>query len=168
MTATEVHVRVGLIRQLLGPVYGRLQSEYLQPFVERCFGLALRAGALGQPPQSLRGRQFHVRYISPLARAQRLEDVVAMDRLETGLLTKAQTQPGLLDIYDWEEADRLRAQYLGVPGKLMRSDDDIKMIRDARQEAAQEAEQKQAMAQQVEAQAKNPEAAGVMGALLAA
>jgi hypothetical protein len=168
MTATEVHVRVGLIRQLLGPVYGRLQSEYLQPFVERCFGLAFRAGALGQPPQSLAGRQFHVRYISPLARAQRLEDVVAMDRLETGLLTKAQTQPGLLDIYDWEEADRLRAQYLGVPGKLMRSDDDIKMIRDARQEAAQEAEQKQAMAQQVEAQAKNPEAAGVMGALMAA
>ena len=168
MTATEVHVRVGLIRQLLGPVYGRLQSEYLQPFVERCFGLAFRAGALGQPPQSLAGRQFHVRYISPLARAQRLEDVVAMDRLETGLLTKAQTQPGLLDIYDWEEADRLRAQYLGVPGKLMRSDDDIKMIRDARQEAAQEAEQKQAMAQQVEAQSKNPEAAGVMGALMAA
>ena len=47
MTATEVHVRVGMIRQLLGPVYGRLQSEYLQPFVERCFGLAFRAGILG-------------------------------------------------------------------------------------------------------------------------
>jgi len=169
MTATEVHVRVGLIRQLLGPVYGRLQSEYLQPFVERCFGLAFRAGALGQPPQSLAGRQFHVRYISPLARAQRLEDVVAMDRLETGLITKSQQgKPELMDIYDWEEADRLRAQYLGVPGKLMRSDDDIKVIRDARAEAAQKAEQQQMMQQQVEAQAKNPEQAGVMGALMAA
>lgn len=168
MTATEVHVRVGLIRQLLGPVYGRLQSEYLQPFVERCFGLALRAGALGQPPQSLAGRQFHVRYISPLARAQRLEDVVAMDRMETGIITKSQTKPELMDIYDWEEADRLRAQYLGVPGKLMRSDDDIKVIRDARAEAAQKAEQQQMMQQQVEAQSKNPEQAGVMGALMAA
>ena len=168
MTATEVHVRVGLIRQLLGPVYGRLQSEYLQPFVERCFGLALRAGALGQPPQSLAGRQFHVRYISPLARAQRLEDVVAMDRMETGIITKSQTKPELMDIYDWEEADRLRAQYLGVPGKLMRSDDDIKVIRDARAEAAQKAEQQQMLQQQVEAQSKNPEQAGVMGALMAA
>ena len=168
MTATEVHVRVGLIRQLLGPVYGRLQSEYLQPFVERCFGLALRAGALGQPPQSLAGRQFHVRYISPLARAQRLEDVVAMDRMETGIITKSQTKPELMDIYDWEEADRLRAQYLGVPGKLMRSDDEIKVIRDARAEAAQKAEQQQMLQQQVEAQSKNPEQAGVMGALMAA
>lgn len=168
MTATEVHVRVGLIRQLLGPVYGRLQSEYLQPFVERCFGLALRAGALGQPPQSLRGRQFHVRYISPLARAQRLEDVVAMDRMETGIITKSQTKPELMDIYDWEEADRLRAQYLGVPGKLMRSDDDIDVIRKARAEEAQRQEQKQMLQQQVEAQAKNPEQAGVMGALMTA
>lgn len=168
MTATEVHVRVGLIRQLLGPVYGRLQSEYLQPFVERCFGLALRAGALGQPPQSLAGRQFHVRYISPLARAQRLEDVVAMDRMETGIITKSQTKPELMDIYDWEEADRLRAQYLGVPGKLMRSDDDIDVIRKARAEEAKQQEQKQMLAQQVEAQAKNPEQAGVMGALMAA
>lgn len=168
MTATEVHVRVGLIRQLLGPVYGRLQSEYLQPFVERCFGLALRAGALGQPPQSLAGRQFHVRYISPLARAQRLEDVVAMDRMETGIITKSQTKPELMDIYDWEEADRLRAQYLGVPGKLMRSDDDIKVIRDARAEEAQRQEQQQAMQQQAEAVSKGTDGANVMGALMAA
>lgn len=168
MTATEVHVRVGLIRQLLGPVYGRMQSEYLQPFVERCFGLAFRAGALGMPPESLRNRQFHVRYISPLARAQRLEDVVAMDRLETGIMTKAQTQPGLMDIYDWEEADRLRAQYLGVPGKLMRSDDAIKAIRDARAEAQQEQQQREQMAMQAQQAGKNPEGAAVMGALMAA
>jgi hypothetical protein len=43
MTATEVHVRVNLIRQLLGPIYARLQAEYLQPLIERCFGLAYRA-----------------------------------------------------------------------------------------------------------------------------
>jgi len=50
----------------------------------------------------------------------------------------------------------------------MRSDDDIDVIRKARAEEAKQQEQKQMLAQQVEAQAKNPEQAGVMGALMAA
>lgn len=167
-TATEVIDRRAMIRQLLGPVYGRLQSEYLQPFVERCFGLAFRAGALGQPPESLADRTFHVKYISPLARAQKLEDVQAMDRLELSMAAKVELEPAYKDIYDWEEADRLRGQYLGVPGKLMRSLDDIKVIRDARNQAAQEQQQAQATAQQAEMVSKNPEASRVMGALAGA
>jgi hypothetical protein len=169
MTATEVHVRVGMIRQLLGPVYGRLQSEYLQPFVERCFGLAFRAGVLGTPPETLRNREFHVRYISPLARAQRLEDVNAMDRVEAGILQKAQALPDLLDVYDFEEAEHLRAQYLGVPGRVMRTDKVVADIR--KQRADQQAQQQQAQQQAQMAQAASGAAGGagaqVMGAIAA-
>lgn len=168
MTATEVHVRVGMIRQLLGPVYGRLQSEYLQALIERCFGLAYRAGALGQPPESLAGRQFHVRYLSPLARAQKLEDVVAMDRLESGIIAKSQIRPEVLDLYDWDEADRMRAQHLGVPGKLLRTEDDVATIREQRAQAQQEAVQNQRMAEQAQAMSGDPAQAKVMGALMAA
>jgi hypothetical protein len=168
MTATEVNVRVGLIRQLLGPVYGRLQSEYLQALIERCFGLAFRAGALGKPPESLAGRQFHVRYLSPLARAQKLEDVVAMDRLESGIIAKAQIRPEVLDLYDWDQADKLRAQYLGVPGKLMRSEEDVAAIRDQRAEAQQQAADAQRQSEQAQAMAGDPNQAKVMGALMAA
>jgi hypothetical protein len=167
-TATATIVRVNLIRQLLGPVYGRLQSEYLQSLIERCFGLALRAGALGTPPQSLANRQYSVRYLSPLARAQKLEDVVAMDRLETGLIAKAQIMPDILDIYDWEGADRLRGQYLGVPGKIMRTEDDIAELRATRAEAQDAANQKQQMAQQAQAMAGDPAQSKVMGALMGA
>lgn len=166
MTATEVHVRVNLIRQLLGPVYGRLQVEWLQTLIERCFGLAFRAGVLGQPPDSLRDREFHVRYISPLARAQRLEDVSAMDRIEQGLMLKAQAKPEILDVYDWEGAEELRGQYLGVPGKLMRTDKELAAIRKQRadaQAAAQQQEQNMQMAQAV----GGGEGAQIMGALAA-
>lgn len=46
MTATEVHVRVELIRQLLGPVYGRLQSEFMQPLSElTMFNDAITSGS---------------------------------------------------------------------------------------------------------------------------
>ena len=166
MTATEVHVRVGMIRQLLGPVYGRLQSEYLQPFVERCFGLAFRAGILGQPPQTLRNRDFHVRYISPLARAQRLEDVTAMDRVEQGLMLKAEAMPELLDVYNFEEAESLRAQYLGVPGKVMRTDKELVAIRKQRADAQAQAQQAQQQAQMAQAVGGNDSGAQIMGAMV--
>lgn len=149
MTATEVHVRVQLIRQLLGPIYGRLQAEYLQPLVTRCFGIAYRAGVLGQAPQSLQNRVFTVKYLGPLARAQRLEDVTAMDRFETTLMSEAQADPTVLDLYDFEEAAKQRSKFLGVPQSLLRSDDQVAKLRDSRK-AVQQQQQQQAAGQQLQ------------------
>jgi hypothetical protein len=149
MTATEVHVRVQLIRQLLGPIYGRLQAEYLQPLVIRCFGIAYRAGILGVAPESLQGKNFTVKYISPLARAQRMEDVTAMDRLETSLIAEAQADPTVLDVYDFEAAVRLRGNYLGAPKGVIRSPEDVLKVRQARQNA-QAKQQQQAQAMQMQ------------------
>lgn len=149
MTATEVHVRVQLIRQLLGPIYGRLQAEYLQPLVTRCFGIAYRAGVLGQAPESLQNRVFTVKYLGPLARAQRLEDVTAMDRFETTLMSEAQADPTVLDLYDFEEAAKQRGKFLGVPQSLIRSDNDVAKLRDARKNE-QQRQQQQAAGQQLQ------------------
>ena len=147
MTATEVHVRVGLIRQLLGPVYGRLQSEYLAPLIQRCFGILSRAGAFPPAPETLSGRSYTVRYISPLARAQRQEEVMAMDQFENTLLAEAQEKPEVLDVYDWDEAATERAKLLGVPARLVRSQDDINQVRQARQQAQQQQQQQAILAQ---------------------
>ena len=144
MTATEVHVRVQLIRQLLGPIYGRLQAEYLQPLITRCFGLAYRVGVLGQAPESLQGISTNIKYISPLARAQRLEDVTAMDRFETTLMSEVQLDEGILDLYDFEVAARYRADFLGVPKKTIRSPEAIADIRKMKQEAQQKQQQQMA------------------------
>lgn len=152
MTATEVHARVNLIRQLLGPIYGRLQAEYLQPMITRCFGIAYRAGVLGVAPESLQDRAYSVKYLGPLARAQRLEDVTAMDRFETTLMQEAQADETVLDIYDFEAAGRQRSQYLGVPQSLIRSADDVDKLREARKKA-QQGQQQQQMQQQVTADA---------------
>lgn len=143
MTATEVHVRVGLIRQLLGPIYGRMQAEYLQPLVERCFGLALRAGALPPMPRSLSGRDYAVTYQSPIARAQKLEDVAAMDRFENTLAAEAEFKPDVLDLYDFDKAAAKRGELLGVPADLLRNDRQLRELRSARI-AQQKREQAQA------------------------
>lgn len=154
-TATEVHVRVNLIRQLLGPVYGRLQPEWLQPLVERCFGLAYRAGVFPPPPQSLGNREFRVTYDSPMARAQKLEDVSAMEHYEAGLgqaaASLATVDPeaavDLLDNYDHDAAARKKAELLGVPADLIPNVRTIEKKRAARADKRQQ-QQQQAMVQQ--------------------
>lgn len=138
MTATEVHVRVALIRQLLGPVYGRFQAEYLQPLVERCFGLAYRAGAFPPAPESLQNANFNVRYISPLARAQQLENVTAIERLGANVANLAQVAPEVTDLIDADEATRVIADALGVPAKVIRTSDAVEQLRQQRQQAQQQ------------------------------
>lgn len=139
MTATEVHVRVGLIRQLLGPIYGRLQAEYLQPLIERVFGLAYRAGVLGPAPESLANREFVVTYISPLARAQKLEDVTAIERMNANVAQIAQVAPDVLDLIDTDEQVQVLADALGVPSRVLRNAQDVARLREAKQQAAQQA-----------------------------
>lgn len=145
MTATEVHARVALVRQLLGPIYGRMQAEYLSPLVERVFGLLYRAGWLGPAPDTLAGRDFTVRYISPLARAQRLEDVSAIERFQGNLAAVAQFKPEVLDLYDEDEGARVVSEALGVPMKVIRGRDEVDALREARQEAQAQAQQQAQM-----------------------
>jgi len=146
MTATEVHVRVQLIRQLLGPIYGRLQAEYLQPLIARCFGLAYRAGILGEAPDSLKGRVFSVKYISPLARAQKMEEVQAIDQYVAGAVQVSEVHPEILDTVDFDAAQRVRGAALGVPSSVMPTERDVAAKRQARADAQKQAQQQQTQA----------------------
>lgn len=147
ISATEVYQNMQLLRQKLGPVFGRFQSEYLRPLIERCFGLALRAGALGTPPQSLGNRTFSVKYISPMARSQKMEEVQAVDAFLGGVMAAAQADPqvaqDMLDNIDLDEAMRFKGEALGVPTLIRRKPEDVAARRKARAEAQQAAVQKQ-------------------------
>lgn len=158
-TAYEWQVRVQTLRQMMGPMFGRFQAEFLQPLIERAFGIVWRANIrsrfalVGQPPQTLLNRSFTVRYLSPLARAQKLEDVSAMDVYEADLANKAQAlqDPSILDVYDWEEAAREKAQLRGIKQTLIRDARMVMQMRQQRQEAQAQAQQ-QAMAAQGQAE----------------
>ena len=152
-TAYEWSVRVETIRKILGPMFARFESEFLQTLIERVFGIVWRANErsgwalIGQPPESLARRSYTVRYLSPLARSQRIEDVAAMDRFEQALAAESAVDPTVLDVYDFDEAARTRSHLLGVPQSLIRDTKKVAAIRDARQKAAAAAQQ-QAMQQQ--------------------
>lgn len=151
MTATEVNTRMEILRQILAPIYGRIQSEWLQPLVARSFGLLLRNGKIEPPPEELATARLGIRYISPLARAQRMGEVAAMDRYEMTLAQTAAFNPEVLDVYNWDDAERERSYLLGVPQKLIPSENEVKQRREARvqaQAAQAQAAQQQALEQE--------------------
>lgn len=174
-TATAVHVRVALIRQLLGPLYGRFQAEDLAPTVERVFGLLYRRGrpelggrpgpvAIDDAPESLNDTTYRVRFNNPLAKAQKLEEVSAIER--TVMLAGAMAQQGkaeVLDLIDGDEGLRIAAEGLGAPSKLLRDAKALQAFRDQRAEAqqaqAQQAQQQELQTMAVGAALKQPAAA---------
>jgi hypothetical protein len=141
-------VRVALIRQLLGPLFGRFQTEDLAPTIERVFGLLFRRGRpelggepgpllIADPPDTLRGEAFRVRYQSPLARAQKLEDVSAIERMLglAGMMAQA-GKPEALDMIDAEQSMRLAGDGLGAPSKVLRTEKALAAYRKAKADAA--------------------------------
>ena len=163
MTATQVNAILGMIRQRMGPRFGRMQAEWLQVLIERAYGLALRAGVIGKPPRSLLQRNYSIKYLSPLARAQKLDELGAMDRHEQSLMAEAQVKPDVLDTFDLEEAARWRARTLGLPSEVIRdakATDKLRKDRAEAQAAARQAEaEQQAQAASAEAMAANMAAA---------
>lgn len=150
-TAYEYSVRVELIRKLLGPIHGRLQAEYLKPMIERCFGLAYRAGVFAPPPQSLEGKVFSVRFMSPLARSQKLDEVIAIEGIYASVALMAQTDPTILDELDNSKALEIMVEGRGAPHSIRRDPKDVVKLREARAKAQQQAQAEQGaqQAQQV-------------------
>lgn len=147
-TATEIHVRTQMIRQLLGPIYGRMQAEWYSPMINRCFGLALRAGVLPPPPQTLAGRQYNVKFESPNAKAQKLEEVNAVETslVAVGQIAAATQDPSVWDTIDIEESVSVILEGRGAPARVGRSKEDIQAIRENRAKAQQQAQQQQQQA----------------------
>ena len=147
MTATEVQVRYELMQRLLGPTLGRFQTEFLNPLIERVFGIMLRSDALTPRPSEMEGMNMDIEYVGPLARSQRMEEAIAVERLYQLAMQVVQVDPTVMDVINHEQAIRMRATLLGVPKTVLRGEDEVAEIREQRAAAQQQA-QEQAMAQQ--------------------
>jgi hypothetical protein len=145
MTATEVQVRYELMQRLLGPTLGRFQSEFLNPLIDRVFGLMFRANAFLPVPEIIQGETIDVEYVGPLARSQRMEEAVAVERLYQLAMQIVQLDPSIMDIIDHDEAIRMRANLLGVPKSVLRGREEVDEMREAK---AQQAAMEQQMMQQ--------------------
>lgn len=163
MTATEVQTRYELMQRLLGPTLGRLQSDYLDPLVQRTFNILYRAGELGEPPQVVleSSGQLDIIYTGPLVRAQRADIAQGVTRWIASLAELAEVQPEVLDIPDWDMVAKELGSLEGVPAKLMASEAAIKKARKERKELqarAAEAEMTEQEGRGMEAMGKGQQA----------
>jgi len=140
MTATEVHVRYELMERLLGPTMGRLRTELLNPLIERTFNMLFRAGVLPRPPAIIARmgvRDLDIEFEDPLAKAQRMGEMAATQKLYVfaGGIAQSKQDISALDNLDDDKAVRHAAEVLGVPIKILRSDEEMIAIREQRQKA---------------------------------
>lgn len=152
MTATEVQVRYELMQRLLGPTLGRLQSEFLNPMVERSFYAMMRGNALPPMPDVLQelGGDLDIEYVGPLARSQKMDEVTGIQRMVDAIMQLAQVSPEVLDIVDVDQAGRTISDRLGAPADVMRGIEQVTEIRQQRHAQQQEQMEMDKAQQQLE------------------
>lgn len=139
MTATEAMLRAQEKGALLAPTMGRQQSEFLGPLIEREIDILAAAGVLPPMPQALRdiGGAVDVEYVSPLNRAQRADEGVAILRTLESVIPLAQADPRVMMVFDPEAIARELASINGVPAKVLRSKQQVEDMMAEQQQAAE-------------------------------
>lgn len=142
MTATEVMQRVEENMRILGPTYSRMQHEFLEPLVMRAYGILKRRGAIPDPPPQIAnaGGFVKVEYESPMARAQRTSDIMAIQRTISLVAPMAEVAPDMLDNYNFDEFARHIGRTTGLPQRLIRNPEEVEAIRAKREQMQQMAQ----------------------------
>ena len=148
MTATEVMQRKEEFIREVGPVFGRLETDYTAPMIERDFKIMLRAGAFGPIPEALQGGSVRFEYESPVKRIrQQIEAAAArMWVLEHIEAAKATGRPDIMDPVNFDEYSKFGHMAAGLPHQILNGQERVDAIR------AQRAEQERAQAELAAAQ----------------
>lgn len=135
-TAYEVSVRYEQMQKLLGPTLGRLQNDLLDPIVSRAFRLLAREGQIPPPPEAVvdAKAELEIEYIGALSTAQKSDRAASIERYGVAVSNLAPTMPEVLDVVDQEEMARQLGRDLGIPPSVMRGEDEVKKIKQERQD----------------------------------
>jgi hypothetical protein len=139
MTATEAMLRAQEKGALLAPVMGRQQSEFLGPLISRELDILTHAGQLPPPPAPLHEVDMDIEYTSPLVRAQRSGEGVAIMNTLNAVLPFAQIDQKVLKRFNFDEIPVVLAEINGMPSKLLYTDEEMDAI-NAQEATAQQAQ----------------------------
>jgi hypothetical protein len=124
---------------ILAPVLGRLMNEFLDPLINRTFAILWRTGKLLPPPAMIQNMPYEIEYISPLARAQKLDQMKSINNFLVLVSQISTVKPNVLDNVNEDEVVKDIQELYGVNPKYLNSPEDVAKIRQARLEAQQEA-----------------------------
>jgi hypothetical protein len=144
----DVHEIEKMLR--LGPVIERLQHEFFQPIIERCFNIMLRKDMFEplSPELAQMASEYKITLVSPLASAQKASALQGINSFLAFIGQAAQFDQGIMDNVDIDEATREYADITGVKLGILRTEEDVAAIRQQRQAAQQAQQQAEAQMQQ--------------------
>ena len=146
MQNPEVQERINEKMAMLGPSVGRFMGEVLNPIIVRTIGILFRAGKLPPLPEALAvDASFDIDYVSQLAQAQKRSE---LNSLMNGVSFVGQMSQFDLSVLDKISGDRAVDEswdILGAPVKVLRDDNEVRELRENRQQKQAE-EQKVLMA----------------------
>lgn len=134
-TATEVAERMADLSRRMGAAFGRLQSELVQPVIQRVIYILKKQGRIELP--TVNGREVKIRATSPLAQAQANQDITTVARFLE--MVGGAFGPEMLQLLiDGEESAVYLAKKFGVPERLIRDKEQRKQIAAIAQQMAQQ------------------------------
>lgn len=139
-TATEIaELHEEKVLQL-GPVLERLDDELFDPLIDRQFYILNDRSELPPAPPIMQGQRLKVEYTSVLAAAQKLLGIANIERFIGFVGNLAGVRPDALDKLDIDQTINEYGDKVGVPPRLIVSDERVQAIREARAKQQQMAE----------------------------
>ncbi len=132
MTATEVLERKEEFLRTIGPVVGRLETDYIGVVPSRAFMIMLRAGAFGPPPTALAGGRVRFTVASAVEQARKQIEAAGAARAMELLAPFFAARPELMDNFDADAIARDMPEIFGLPRTWLRPEGDVRTLRDAR------------------------------------
>lgn len=142
MTAYEAMLRAQEKAELLGPTFGRQESEFLAPIIERELDILWAKGiiqrTLGPMPRRLEmaGGVLQVAFTNQLAYMRRAPEAVRTLTSIQQLAPIAQFDPAVMDGFDPDGIRDVITGANGVPQKALRTPEELAAFRDAKQQQA--------------------------------
>jgi hypothetical protein len=152
MTATEVMELQGEKAAVLSDLVVNLNGA-LNRIVQRSFNILMTQRKIPEPPSVLAGSgaNLKIEFIGPLAQAQKKyhEHTGIMQGIQLiGTVLQIPSAMAAADMIDFDKLIKTGLEGLGVPQNVIREDDDVVKIRQARQQQQAQMQQQAAQAEQ--------------------
>lgn len=137
ITAREIDERHEEKLLALGPVLEQLNQDLLDPLIDIAFEVGVRQRLFPPPPEEIQGQTLKVEYVSVMAQAQKMVGISALERFAGFASQVATVQPEALDKIDTDQILDVYADAVSVAPNIVRTDEQVAQIRDARAKAQQ-------------------------------
>lgn len=129
---------------MLGPVVEGMEGE-LRVLADIAFDAGMEAGIFPPPPREIQNQELKTEFIGLLSQAQRSVSMASIDRWVGAIasIATAKNDPSVWDKADTDQIADRAADYLGVAPEVVRGDDEVLAIRQARQQLMQQEQQMQ-------------------------